>query len=735
MENPFKLFLKITTTLEGFTHIVPVPMAVYFTMAVGAFKSEREAIGILVSGFICGTIMISIGSAARYYRLRRVFGDFEKNSDEYSKSEDLKINLLNQPFFEAKVIALRWIAGVPVAHCIYILFWGVETDLHISIPFVMMFTAPISYIAHLFITERIIENYLKKPEFININVNLNSKRIQKMSYFKRILVSLFSIVSMPFILLGYFLYASFAGYVHIQNPLPHIAVLGLSTFIPLIITALYLASSMRKGLHEVEETISDLTKGNFDRYLPIISTNEFARQGSHINSVISSLKDMYTQLKDLNENLEKKVTVRTEELMQTLEEVKALKFKQDGDYFLTALLLRPFIKSKIKSSYLTMEYSIKQKKEFEFNERFYEIGGDLCFSEFIYLKGKEYVLIVNADAMGKSIQGAGGILVLGAVLKSAIERNSLVTGGEDFYPEIWLKNLYIELHRVFVAFEGSMLVSLVMGLIEKDSGLYFYINAEHPWSVLFRDGKASFLETDIKIHKLGFELENREVTVIVVQLHQDDTIFIGSDGKDDILYIDSEKKTMNEDETVFLRMIEECKGDIKGFSKRLQDRGEIIDDISILKFTYMNPVKTILDLDTLEYNSKSLNELLIQMESEKSNFTLHKFVSEKLFEKKVYSQVIQILEPILPELSDSIDNFFLLAYSYYKLNSLERSVEYAERVRVREPYLIKNLILLSDIYFTKGEFRKALVRIDDAIKKDKNSSELLIRKEKIKNRL
>ncbi len=733
MEHHSKLSKRITLYLEGFTHIVPVPMAVYFTMAVGAFKSEKEAIGILISGFISGVVMMSLGTMCRYFVIQKLFSEYLV-SESKDRIKKLKIGLLNLPYFEAKIIFARWFMGVPFAHMVYILGWGVEKDLHISIPFVMMFTAPISYIAHLFISERIIEFYLKQNEFRRVEINLNSKEIKKLNYFLRIIFSLFSIISMPFILLGYFLYASYAGFVHLGNPILHIGILGLSTFIPLFITALYLASAMKRGLTDVEQTISELAKGNFKRFLPILSTNEFASQASHINSVINALKKMYIQLKDLNENLEKKVSDRTNELQESLINIKELKFKQDGDYFLTALLLKPFTNTKVKTDYLKIEYSVKQKKEFEFNGRYYEIGGDLCFSDFITLHGKEFVLIVNADAMGKSIQGAGGILVLGAVLKSAIERNSILNLGEDLYPEIWLKNLYKELHRVFISFEGSMLISLVLGLIEKETGLYYYINAEHPWSVLYRDNKASFLETNILIHKLGFELETREASVNVFELDLNDSIIIGSDGKDDIMFMEENKKSVNEDETLFLRTLESVKGEIKEFHKIILEQGEIIDDVSLLKFTYLKEKKYNLEMNS-EYYSKSISELKEIFINRPEEISIGSYLSEKFFDRKEYLEVVEILKPILEKYPSSTENIFLISRAYYNLKDLENAIFYSELVRAREPYLIKNLIFQSEVFIEMKDFKKALKRIEDGLKKDKKSQELILRKQTILGRM
>lgn len=57
-------------------------------------------------------------------------------------------------------------------------------------------------------------------------------------------------------------------------------------------------------------------------------------------------------------------------------------------------------------------------------------------------------------------------LLLGAVFGSIIERSRIDENLRNYSPEKWLKNSFIELHRIFESFDGSMLVSLVLGLVK-----------------------------------------------------------------------------------------------------------------------------------------------------------------------------------------------------------------------------------------------------------------------------
>ena len=296
----------------------------------------------------------------------------------------------------------------------------------------------------------------------------------------------------------------------------------------------------------------------------------------------------HNQFEELNINLEAKVVDRTKQLQNTLNEVEKLKVQQDGDYFLTSLLIEPLGGNFAESKIVNVEFVIEQKKKFHFKRWDVEIGGDLCADYSINLRGKDYTVFMNGDAMGKSIQGAGGAIVLGTVFKSIISRTELSDQARERYPEQWMKDCFFELQNVFIGFNGSMLVSIVIGLVDEKCGLLYFINAEHPRVVLYRNGNAVFIEEEPKLKKIGIEGWEDNFQVRTFHLKPHDVIFVGSDGKDDILYgtDDAGNRIINEDENKFLKMVEEGEGILSNIKERIQNDGELIDDIAITRISY-----------------------------------------------------------------------------------------------------------------------------------------------------
>lgn len=449
---------------------------------------------------------------------------------------------------------------------------------------------------------------------------------------------------------------------------------------------------------------------------------------------------VHKEVEDLNENLEKKVKERTKQLAESLEKVENLKKQQDGDYFLTSLLIKPLMRNEAKSDRVKIEFFIRQKKQFEFRNKIHEIGGDICISNNISIKGKKYLAFVNADAMGKSIQGAGGALVLGVVFRSVITRTQQL--GENRYPEQWLKSCFIELQNVFVSFDGSMLISVVMGLVEEDNGMVYFINAEHPWVVLYRDGKASFIEDSLTLRKIGMTGLDGTLSVKTYQLHKGDSLILGSDGRDDILlnYLESGQRVINEDETLFLKHVEKGKGDLEKITQAIQETGELTDDYTLLKITYLGEEEAI-DVYSQEkfyelvtkanhaYENKDFKTALVFYEEAYQIHSRDKNVLQKLihlyFGSKDYEKTILYCKEYLQLEPRDTDYLFILSACFKLNNQIQDAIDLGEALRLREPHNVKNLINLADSYRIARNYSRAEKILSYALAIEENNEKAL----------
>jgi serine phosphatase RsbU (regulator of sigma subunit) len=360
--------------------------------------------------------------------------------------------------------------------------------------------------------------------------------------------------------------------------------------------------SIRFSLHfsnpilNLKNATEEMQNKNFDYKIEVLSNDEIGLLADAFDDMRISIKTYSSSLTELNLNLEKKVEERTKELQDVLHEVNILHEQKKGDYYLTANLLQPLIGNFIENSNVKIDYFLNQKMKFEFRKSPSQIGGDFILCDTLRLINKDFRFLCNADAMGKSMQGAGGALIFGSVIRSILNRTQY-SGQllQTTKPEEWLEDCYIELVKVFYSMQGTMSVSCILALLDDRTGKLFALNAGHPPLVLYRDGKASFLEEQEVNQKIGEsfayeKIHNNNLKISKILLKKDDILFFGSDGKDDILLFNTENNTreINSNDQLFLECLEEAKGDLHKVLPAIEKRGALMDDFSLLSVECKN---------------------------------------------------------------------------------------------------------------------------------------------------
>lgn len=363
--------------------------------------------------------------------------------------------------------------------------------------------------------------------------------------------------------------------------LPHFFILTVTVFVILLGFRLFFKGTIWNPLSNLLEAIGRVNEGDLTAKIPVRIRDEIGFLADSFNGMVSSIREARTALSVYADTLEDQVKDRTSQLTKLLEQ-------QQGDYFLTSLLLKPFGIGSIQNGRVRLESFTRQKKQFTFKEQNHEIGGDLSMATGLKLGGSNCTVFINADAMGKSIQGAGGAIVLGSVFGSILNRTKLFEEKtRDMTPQRWLKTAFMELAKVFEMFDGSMLVTAVLGVIEEDTGKTYLINAEHPSPILYRNGRASLIPTKHYFSRLGLPLEpSGGFTIQSFQLKEGDCLILGSDGKDDLIvgnWEDGSKK-INENQEVFLTRIESANGDLDRIYTDMEEY--LTDDVSFLKIEY-----------------------------------------------------------------------------------------------------------------------------------------------------
>lgn len=447
------------------------------------------------------------------------------------------------------------------------------------------------------------------------------------------------------------------------------------------------------ALKDIAAAMDDLKSGGSGLLFTKSIDSEFVK-------VAAGISDAARTIKDYQANLEQKIAERTRELQESLGHIRSLKNQQDGDYFLTSLLLRPLNGNYANNRQIKVQIFMRQKKTFEFRSRANEIGGDICLAHSIRLRGRDYTLFLNGDAMGKSMQGAGGSLVLGAVMQSIVERTKLSPKEQVLYPERWLKSVFLELQKTFESFDGSMLVSVVMGLADEKNGFIYFINAEHPWSAVLRDGKAFFVEQGLSLRKLGTLGVSMGIRVQTFEMRPGDLFVIGSDGRDDLMLgsDSSGARVINEDETLFLRLLEKSGGDLARLYELCAQTGEITDDFSLLSLHYL-PEAEIPELRhdvrqkisqarrlLREKNYAAASELLLAAyEIRNEDHHIERALAHLALKSGRMAEAAQYFERYCDACPHDTQAIETLGNILTRLGEYEKAVDVLTRLRIRDP--------------------------------------------------
>lgn len=365
----------------------------------------------------------------------------------------------------------------------------------------------------------------------------------------------------------------------------------------------------------------------------------------------------YTE--DLQRTIEKLNNLQIE-FSLSLNEIKQLKRQQDADYFLTSLLMQPLLMDRNHSEKVITSSLIIQKKSFYVKNSYHQLGGDVCLTGNLNFNGENWLFFFNGDAMGKSVQGAGGAIVMGTVLNSILARG---TGTIRKEPKAWLAQIFEEIQTIFLSFNEAMTISGILGLLNENTGELLSINAEHPFMVLYRDGKASFLETEIDQNKFGLE-PKLEFRIKTFYLKENDVIIMGSDGKDDIL-LHGKEEDLNYGSELFLKIVEKTKCNLRKIVKTIFDIGDVIDDLSLLKIQFLK-----------EPNPNVMRETLTK--DEIFFMKVHSFIRNKKYDK-----ALEILEGDSEKQSPEV--LFTRGYCLIKQRRYLKSLKYLTKAIKREP--------------------------------------------------
>ncbi len=276
-------------------------------------------------------------------------------------------------------------------------------------------------------------------------------------------------------------------------------------------------------------------------------------------------------------------------------------------------------------------------------------------------------------------------------------------------PEQWLERCYRELQAVFTSFDGVMLISLVLGLVDDATGQLYLINAEHPWPTLVRNGVPGFIRSESWMYKVGVQMEAQRFEIVSLRLEPGDALIVGSDGRDDLLLGQSAegRRILNEDEEAFLRRVEESGGRLAALEQALLRTGELTDDLSLMRISYREQEVGVAAPESLE--------------------ELRNVIRGRLRERN-YNNAAELAASLLDHGAADEESLFLAAYALKLGGQRDQARQVSERLHLRNPRHTQNLVNLADLLRLSGERERADQLLQSALQLDpENKAALRLR--------
>lgn len=254
--------------------------------------------------------------------------------------------------------------------------------------------------------------------------------------------------------------------------------------------------------------------------------------------------------------------------------------------------------------------------------------------------------------------------------------------------------------------------------------------------VLYRDGKAVFLQNRSYYRKLGTPGLQDEISIDQIQLRAGDIVLLGSDGRDDVAMPghEGDVRVINEDETIFLKYVETADGRLNEIYELIAASGEITDDLSLVRVKYNSPkdIAAAKEKQTASVLLRDAKHLVDSGQHAEAAQLLRRANNSSTagpralraalnlaMQIKEYSLAIGIADKLLAMQRDDFEVMYLAAFAERKLNHLDKALNYAEQIRAEDPNTnVMNLNLLAEIYLALQEREKANAVLDEILTVD-----------------
>ncbi len=284
-----KVRWRLTLGLELMTSILAVPLAVLFIITAGGYDFQK-AIALILSSTISLTCSY-IFPTFRFLFLGRYFSAMEQSNWEKlnpTEKAEIKRKLLHFPIFNSFFYIVQWSCGIFLAWRVMHLFF-VPTLLE-SVPFAVLpaIIYPILGVSHFFYTESTFSDVLESDRLVGIQLEASS--VRNVPIYFRILTTITAIALLPVIIIGYLLIEETSGWLKLGDVTLALSLTLFFMLVTVMVASSLLASSIRRNSKNMVDAFSEMSQGELQILIPMVSTDELGTSSKVLNDFIKRLR-------------------------------------------------------------------------------------------------------------------------------------------------------------------------------------------------------------------------------------------------------------------------------------------------------------------------------------------------------------------------------------------------------------------------------------------------------------
>lgn len=322
----YKYFFKLIMRVDLTTYVFGVPLAVYIVMFCGNFQGDALmalGFGVIVSACIVTPIRIIL-SARRLLPIFGIYFDKEANEADLTRAKNA---LVHEPRKQGYSLMYTWFFAIITACTIAHIISPFDAIKFATVPIILSLTMPSGFIYTYFITEKHASLLLKDRRLSSIPI----VDIHPFTILKKIFLSLFVIMWYPTVTFAFIIYEISNSIIVIENIGFHIAAIFVMMIANMLYIAFTLTSSLKATLKETNQGVEDLSRGNLDTSIPLLTSDEIGGISVMLNMLIGVLKEaimkIYSEAQSLNgdsELLSREIIKFTDESRETASSVEEM---------------------------------------------------------------------------------------------------------------------------------------------------------------------------------------------------------------------------------------------------------------------------------------------------------------------------------------------------------------------------------------------------------------------------